>query len=102
MVLLNTTFCIAPADHRIFRDWVDRVYIPEITRLENHECKLLRIDAPAEDSLSFAVQFVLEDSETAGKWLQTTQPSLISRSFSKEFGLSPERLLHFSTIMEIL
>lgn len=102
MVLLNTTFCIAPSDHMAFRRWVNDIYLPEIKLIENSDHKFLKIKAVNNGSLSYAIQFSLPDEDTGKNWIETSLPDLISKAFSGSYSLSPDRLLHFSTIMEIL
>lgn len=102
MILLNTTFCISPADTDNFRRWIDKVYLPEVKSIEDSDHKFLKVGSTADDCLSFAVQFTLGDESDAQIWIDKILNRLVAKAYTGEYNLSPDRLLHFSTIMEIL
>lgn len=102
MVLLNTTFCITPPDSETFLRWATEVYIPAVKCIENHNCKFLRINKDSDECLSFAIQFTLGDEASAQQWINRNLNQLVAQAFRSGYGLTPDRLLHFSTIMDII
>lgn len=102
MILLNTTFCIAPCHNELFFDWVRQCYIPAIETKGGSDVKFLRLPTTESDSLTFAVQFCISDHNAAQHWLSNDMSECLAKATALPYGLTPDSLLHFSTIMEII
>ncbi len=103
MTLLNTTFCISPADREKFHSWVTEILIPAIGETPDAaDIKYLKINQGDDNTMAFAVQFVNADEDSAMRWRDTEIPRLTAIAGASPYGLSAERLLHFTTLMEIL
>lgn len=100
MILLNTTFHVHPSVDVAFRQWVREKYLPAAERAGvSREPLVSRICGESEDGgLNYAVQFKSESLDAARRWHDTEAQGL------KEalFRLYGERVLHFTTYMEII
>lgn len=101
MILFNTTFCINRTDEQNFMQWVRTIYLPTATRQRFSEIKTLRVESPEPETATFAVQFVAPTAGHGEQWRREHLPALTAEAAAR-FGLSAERLLHFSTAMEII
>lgn len=102
MIQLNTTFCILPSDKDLFTAWVNDVYLPAILNIEDTCPRFLKILADDDESMSFAVQFSLPDLQQAEDWASSFLLQLTEQASKAPYGLTRDRLLHFTTLMEIL
>lgn len=100
MVLLNTTFHVHPSVDAAFRQWVKEKYLPAAERAGvSLDPVVSRILADSEDGgVNYAVQFKAEKLDVARRW-HDTEAHALKESLHRLYG---ERVLHFTTYMEIL
>lgn len=102
MILVNTTFFIYASAADRFMEWVRTHFLPSLEQFGCKEVKLLEIPSEEPATLRFAVQGVMENSRMADLWQESFLPGLIQRAISKEYGISHDHLLHFTSVMNIL
>lgn len=101
MILINTTYCVAPADGHLFQHWASSEYRAAVEKAGGADLLLLRVPSPDPSVATFAVQFKVGSPEEAARWEAESLPELIAGALSG-FGLGGDRLLHFTTMMDIL
>lgn len=100
MILLNTTFHVHPSVDVAFHQWLREVYLPTAHRAGvSIEPLVSRILGESEDGgVNYAVQFKTESLDVARRWHDTEAQAMKEKLF-RQYG---ERVLHFTTYMEIL
>lgn len=100
MILLNTTFHVHRSVDVAFRQWVREKYLPAAERAGvSQEPIVSRILAESEDGgISYAVQFKALSLEVARRW-HDSEAHALKESLHRLYG---ERVLHFTTYMEIV
>lgn len=99
MTLLNTTFCIPAPDRPRFIDWATARLIPAIAIHGGTDTKLLAIPSAEPGQLTFGLQFTAPSQAHAEQWRDTHLPLHIEAYPLRPVGT---RLLHFTTLMEII
>lgn len=100
MVLLNTTFHVHNSVVQAFISWVQETYIPCATASGHFTDPIVSrilIDSDPEGT-SYAVQLRAASHDDASRW-HDTEASLLKEKLGKQYG---ERILHFTTFMEII
>ena len=99
MTLLNTTFVIPAPDRPAFIDWATGRLIPAIALHGGTHPKLLSIPSAEPGQLTFGLQFTAPSESIARQWRDTHLPLHLGA-----YPLRPvdTRLLHFTTLMEII
>ncbi len=100
MILLNTTFHVHNSVLNDFIDWVHDTYIKQAIDSQIFSSPILsRILADVDpEGTSFALQLKAENIETAQQW-HDNDASKLKDDIFKKWG---ERILHFTTYMEIV
>lgn len=100
MTLLNTTFHVHSSVNDSFVNWVKTVYIPTATANGQFANPLFtRILTQVDpEATSYAVQLQTSSHSKAVVWHDTTAAQL-KEELARKWG---ERVLHFTTYMEIL
>lgn len=100
MVLLNTTFHVHQSVDVAFHQWLREVYLPTADRSGvSIEPLVSRILGESEDGgVNYAVQFKVASLDIARRWHDTEAQAMKEKLF-RQYG---ERVLHFTTYMEIL
>lgn len=100
MILINTTYCVAPVDEHRFLQWATSEYPAAVEKADGSDLMFLRVPSHEPSVVTFAVQFRVSSDEEASRW-QTALPGFIAGALAG-FGLGGDRLLHFTTLMEVI
>ena len=100
MTILNTTYYVHETVDAEVRRWVTDVYFPSALNIGGLVKPVFaRISMPPQEGMSgYAVQLMAENKETAELWHDNHAADLRA----KLSGLMGEKMLFFTTYMEIL
>lgn len=99
MTLLNTTFHVHKSVDALFIKWVKEIYLPIANESGLSNPLFTRIMTQVDpEATSYAVQLQASSHNEAEKWHDTSAAKL-KDALSREVG---ERVLHFTTYMEII
>lgn len=100
MTLLNTTFHVHTSVNDLFIRWVKEIYVPKA--MENEQISnpvFTRIMTQVDpEATSYAVQLQVSSHSEAEAWHDSIAAQL-KDALAREVG---ERVLHFTTYMEII
>lgn len=101
MVLVNTTFAVAPSADIAFRNWVSETFIENAVKGGGFTAPLFtRILADdAECAASYAVQFLSRCIEDCRRWMESGDGARALLELRHRFG---DNILWFTTYMEVL
>ncbi len=100
MILLNTTFLVHKSIEQPFIDWVHETYIPSAEKSGIFTDPILSrvlIETDPE-ATSYALQMRAQSHSDADRW-HNNEACLLKDAQARIWG---ERMLHFTTFMEII